>query len=293
MNKKLMQLGKPIFGIFLIAVILYSLNVSDLLSLGSSVSFSCLFLSFSALIISNLLSALRWRRIASLMGVEITRGFAIQTYAQGIATNTVIPGGILGGDAWRVMSLKLQGIESKIALTTVVVDRLSGVWALALGSMLAMLFALTLNLVPENIEFYWLSAYGIFVLSISLVPLFVHVLAKHSVSAIWKTGFFSIVIQLFNQLAFGLCVYAVTPNFSWILLIGFGAGIFIAAIIPLSIGGFGPRELGAVFFLSVIGIGAEAGFLASILYGLLCTGQGLLSIYYWMNRPRESDFLFK
>jgi uncharacterized membrane protein YbhN (UPF0104 family) len=90
-------------------------------------------------------------------------------------------------------------------------------------------------------------------------------------------------VQLSVLVAFGLCIRAVTPDFSWALLFCLSAGIFIMATLPLSIGGFGPRELGAVFLLTGAGLSVEEGFLASLIYGMLCTVQGLLLTYYWIK----------
>jgi len=54
------------------------------------------------------------------------------------------------------------------------------------------------------------------------------------------------------------------------------AGIFLGAVVPASIGGFGSREVASLFFLSTLGVGVESAFLISVLFGLLATAQGLL-----------------
>lgn len=279
---------KPFFGMGLLLVIFFNLELKEIITNARNVNLIWLAPSLVALFFSSYLSALRWRKIASIYGVDISIDYAVRAYAQGISTSAVVPGGILGGDAWRVMSLKQLNVVNKTAVTTVLADRLSGVWILATISAIAGIFSTLLTLWPDEEALYWITSYQVVLGLLALAPILAAVFAKELFNVLLKSSILSLGVQLSVLVAFGLCIRAVTPDFSWALLFCVSAGIFIMATLPLSIGGFGPRELGAVFFLTGAGLSVEEGFLASLIYGMLCTVQGLLLTYYWIRRSNKA-----
>ena len=274
---------KPLFGMGLLLVIFFNLELKEIITNARNVNLIWLAPSLVALFFSSYLSALRWRKIASIYGVDISIDYAVRAYAQGISTSAVVPGGILGGDAWRVMSLKQLNVVNKTAITTVLADRLSGVWILATISAIAGIFSMLLTLWPDEEALYWITSYQFVLGLLALAPILAAVFAKELFNVLLKSSILSFGVQLSVLVAFGLCIRAVTPDFSWALLFCLSAGIFIMATLPVSIGGFGPRELGAVFLLTGAGLTVEEGFLASLIYGILCTVQGLLLTYYWIK----------
>ncbi len=279
---------KPFFGMGLLLVIFFNLELKEIITNTRNVNLIWLAPSLVALFFSSYLSALRWRKIASIYGVDISIDYAVRAYAQGISTSAVVPGGILGGDAWRVMSLKQLNVDNKTAITTVLADRLSGVWILATISAIAGIFSTLLTLWTDEKALYWITSYQFLLGLLALAPILAGVFAKELFNVLLKSSTLSLGVQLSVLVAFGLCIRAVTPDFSWVLLFCVSAGIFIMATLPLSIGGFGPRELGAVFFLTGAGLSVEEGFLASLIYGMLCTVQGLLLTYYWIRRSNKA-----
>jgi uncharacterized membrane protein YbhN (UPF0104 family) len=279
---------KPFFGMGLLLVIFFNIELEEIITNARNVNLIWLAPSLVALFFSSYLSALRWRKIASIYGVDISIDYAVRAYAQGISTSAVVPGGILGGDAWRVMSLKQLNVDNKTAITTVLADRLSGVWILATISAIAGIFSTLLTLWTDEKALYWITSYQFLLGLLALAPILAGVFAKELFNVLLKSSTLSLGVQLSVLVAFGLCIRAVTPDFSWVLLFCVSAGIFIMATLPLSIGGFGPRELGAVFFLTGAGLSVEEGFLASLIYGMLCTVQGLLLTYYWIRRSNKA-----
>jgi uncharacterized membrane protein YbhN (UPF0104 family) len=286
MKEKLKTLGKPLAGLLLVCAIIYQLDMQRLLDITYGINYGLLGLGLVSLIVSNIICAMRWRIIAEKLDIKISRSVAVMTYAQGIAANTVLPGGILSGDLWRSSILVTQGAANSKALISVLLDRLSGLWMLSIYSVVALLLVTLLNIWPRNIEMVWITLYGLFVFLLLLAPCLYFFVKPQITSIIFTTAHLSSLIQFFALSAFYLCVYAVNPKFSGIGLVAVSTGIFVAATFPFAIGGFGPREVGALVFLSALGISNEEGFLASILYGLLGTFIGLLSTYFWILRPK-------
>jgi len=285
--EKLKRYLKPFFGIGLLLIVSLNLDLKEIITKTKNVNLIWLTPSLLALFFSSYLSALRWRKIASIYGVDISKAYAVRAYAQGISTSAVVPGGILGGDAWRVMSLKKLNVDYKKAITTVFADRLSGVWILATISAIAGIFSTILRLWSDEGALYWVPSYQFILALLSLAPILAGVFVKEIFDVLWKSSMLSFGVQLSVLVSFGLCIRAVTPDFSWITLFCVSAGIFIMATLPVSIGGFGPRELGAVFLLTGAGLSVEEGFLASLIYGMLCTAQGFLLTYYWIRRSNS------
>jgi uncharacterized membrane protein YbhN (UPF0104 family) len=284
MKASFKKVGKPLAGLLLLCGILYQLDLRRLLEISRGIDYGWVGLGFICLVLSNYFSALRWQKISEILGIRISSSRAVVTYAQGITANTVLPGGILGGDLWRTLALVSIGANKSTALMTVILDRLSGVWMLSGFSFVAILLQIYLKALPTDTSVAWLMLYSLFALLLIFTPYFFSLFRPQAVSVFLKTAFLSILVQVLALTAFVSCLYAITPEFSLIGLVAVSMGIFVAAALPFAIGGFGAREFGAVMFLALLGLSSEEGFLASALYGLLGTVQGLLSTYFWLNR---------
>ena len=68
------------------------------------------------------------------------------------------------------------------------------------------------------------------------------------------------------------------------------AGVFLSAVIPVAVGGFGAREVGAVVLMTPLGVAPEASFTGSVLYGLMATLQGILGVYWWIRRYHNDSY---
>ncbi|MBV2181860.1 MAG: flippase-like domain-containing protein [Castellaniella sp.] len=75
---------------------------------------------------------------------------------------------------------------------------------------------------------------------------------------------------------FALLFHVVAPTLDWLDLFAMAAIVSFGASIPLSFGGWGLREIAAVYVLGLAGIQADAALSASILCGLLSTAGVLL-----------------
>lgn len=62
-------------------------------------------------VLSNVISALRWRELAAWLGHPITSTTALQIYFRAMALNALLPGGVVGGDVYRALVLRQQGMH--------------------------------------------------------------------------------------------------------------------------------------------------------------------------------------
>jgi uncharacterized membrane protein YbhN (UPF0104 family) len=272
-----------LFGISILVVILLQFDYARLTELIFQVDWLWILLGLACLVISNLFSAFRWSKIARFLGIPLSLQDAIRLYAQGITANTVLPGGIVGGDIWRTVALIQRGESKLTAGLSVFLCRLSGVWALAICSLGSLICAYVLDTLPESLSFCYVLSYGAALLSLCFLPCIAPLIKSLNLHILFRTLSVSVAVQVFALASFLACfkAFGVTPSF--FAFIAVCAGVFLTAIIPASIGGFGAREAGAVVFLAQLGIPIEASFAGSILYGMLSTLQGLVFAYWWVR----------
>jgi uncharacterized protein (TIRG00374 family) len=272
-------------------------------------------------ILANLICVYRWKLVARMLGIRASFGFLLSAYAQGISVNSVLPGGIVGGDAWRSLAISRKAAdgEKQQGVLSVLLERVSGFWGLAWLSLSAG-FAVTLMSKPESQSAIWGfasplgQAYLFALLLIAVAPMLsqlVHAawVRRHTsqrqgqelgrwtrtlvqlinaLPILRETLVISIMVQLLSATGLWLCLRSVEVNLSWALLTALCGGIFLSGILPATLGGFGARELGAVAFITPFGFAKEAVLAGSVLFGLTATVQGILGLWFWF-RDREAE----
>jgi len=283
---------KPALGLGLVALLLSQLQPAELVATLKSTDWQWALLGLVLACLANLACSLRWRKIVVQLGQPLEKSSALQLYFQGITANTVLPGGIIGGDIWRVLGLAKMGMSKTSATQSVVLDRAIGFWALSTLALLALLIQFVSGQIasiqaPQVLA----AAYVMALLAMSLSPGLLWWMKAKWVRGMLVPASISVGSQLLTITAFLCCLTAVGAEFSSLAVATLCAGIFLGAVVPASIGGFGSRELASVFFLAGLGISPEAAFLASVLFGLTATAQGLLALPSWLARERRGESL--
>jgi uncharacterized membrane protein YbhN (UPF0104 family) len=289
---RLKRFVKPALGLGLVALLLSQLQPAELLATLQSTDWQWALLGLMLACFANLACGLRWRKIVLQLGQPLAKGRALELYFQGVTANTVLPGGIIGGDIWRVLGLARMGMSKSSATQSVVLDRAIGFWALSVLALAAFCVELILGQRPwGQAPQALMLAYLIALLCMSLSPALLWRMKAKWVGGLLLPAGISVVSQLLTISAFLCCLTAVRAEFSGFAVAILCAGIFLGAVVPASIGGFGSRELASVFFLAGLGIQPEAAFLASVLFGLTATAQGLLALPSWLTRERRRETL--
>jgi uncharacterized protein (TIRG00374 family) len=323
-NTTLNSVLRPLFGVLLILFLLRQLDTAKLYTVFSKLSWSWFALACVSLIVSNLFSVARWQKITTKMGLIIQFKHALYLYAQGITANTVLPGGIVGGDVWRTLGLvKIAQQQSKHsqfshaeAAASVLLDRVGGLWSLCIFSLVALVLVCISTSSYYNadvlmvIEAYaallvaatisplafmnaWLSAKNLQTLASGLSNKWVRKLVQTiavisaNIHQLIVTLSQSLLVQVFAVFTLYCCLRAVGVEISYLEVAALSLAIFLSAIIPASISGFGARELAAVAVLGLVGVNPESAFSASFLFGLAGTLQGLLGIYFWLKKAPD------
>lgn len=210
--------------------------------------------AFLLLNLAQLASALRMRFYFRANGQEMPPYFATALYYIGMFYNNVLPGG-LGGDGYKMYYLKrhaqfplLKGFRALLS------DRASGLFVLCL-IMLALGFASN----PVSALFgFWLWP----LLAILMLGYFLSArwILKDSLSVTLGGTFYSLAVQGLTTLTavallIGMGVSTGLVEYTLIFLLA----SILGAILPISVGGVGIRELTFYYAAALLPIDAERG----------------------------------
>jgi len=116
-------------------------DVGDLYGLFSSSSVVPLVLALVCLLASNFTACLQWKILLEKQGVTLTYGHLLKLYYVGLFFNNFMPGN-MGGDVKKIYDIRMQGGQDSVGagLTATIFDRLLGlffvtVFALAVGGL--------------------------------------------------------------------------------------------------------------------------------------------------------------
>lgn len=276
----------------LLGAIVWMLEGAGLWRRLASADFSWFLLAIALGLVANLVSAWRWSVIARRMNLQAPTLPLLLAYARGVALSSILPGATVGGDAYRAVMLQRHGNPLLKAAASVLLDRLSGLWALFALSGTAWLGLL---ITPDSP----LSRLGI---QLHLALLGVALLAPYVASSIQANWTFSagsapertlrllvdtarhalatlgssLIVQIASIAALWASLMAVAADIPAMYLVAVAAPVFFAAALPISIGGYGTREAALAAYFSLAGLPAEAAVAGALLNGLAITLQGAL-----------------
>ena len=237
---------------------------------------------FAALILvaaSKAVSSFRLNIYFKNIDIELAQIKAIKLYWLGMFYNIFLPGGI-GGDAYKVILLnkEYKEVHAKKITAAVLLDRLSGV--VALGLLAVGFYAFIFR--GENYS-WWLLA--------SVIPgLALYYIGIKKIFPFFLPGFYAtLFLGLIVQLLQIVCVYCIMQSigihghfneFQLLFLIS-----SIAAVLPLTIGGLGAREIvflhGATWFL----LDAQQAVFISLLFYVLQLLVSLVGLRWIYKSP--------
>jgi|GEM_PF-511662 len=239
--------------------------------------------------LSQFFSALRLHPYLTTIGVKIGFWAQLKLYYIGMFYNTLLPGGI-GGDGYKgFIFLKKGGRSGGIVAGILLLDRFNGL--IGIGIMMGMVEILKIMDKSEGWWFY-LTALTLVGVGIGIgLGLIFH--QKLGVIKLWQWGLgWGFGVQLLQGVAFGTVLIGIDGGtglfsiFDYLFLFYLSS---IVAIVPISIGGIGLRELTFLYGSNLLEIPSELGILASFLFFTIVTlsaGVGLFfqfGIGKWVN----------
>ncbi len=237
-------------------------------------------LAITCFILSKVMAAFRLNFYFRAIRVGLSEGSNLRLYLLGMFYNLFLPGGI-GGDAYKGYLIRKRfGTSLKKVVAALLLDRLSGL-------LLLFMYACALTLwidEPVVVKFRWLL-----LLAGVLAPLVFLAVQKrffrHLATVFWQTFMLSALVQ-FMQL---LCVVCVL----WSLGVSAGSWSYlfiflissIVAVLPLTIGGIGSREVVFYYGAQWLGLTEQVSVSISLMFFLITALVSLFGMMYHFRKP--------
>lgn len=249
--------------------------------------------------IATAAAAWRWRLIAVRLGAELRWGTAIGMYYRSQFVNSVLPGGIVG-DVQRAVDHGRSTDRLGAAARAVAVERTAGQ-----AVQLAVTVVVLVLLGPQFAGLLF-PVIGIGVVAVAvgvaiaaLVSARVRRMLRHeagelraglgSPSTAAQVVAASLVVVACHVATFAIAATAVGADAPPPRLLALALVVLLAASIPLSVGGWGPREGVAGWAFAVAGLGAATGVSAATLFGVLAVVSVLPGVVVFRLAPAAAS----
>jgi len=283
----------------------YLIRHINLLTLWQTISkaqIKWVFLAFLCYVVFQMISTLRWQVISYCLGFRKSYLYFLKLYFINQYFNAFLPG-LLGGDIIRMGYLLKDGASKTAATLSVFYDRAFGF----LGALVLIIITVPLkgSFLPSGLR-HWLLLVTASGICASLFLVFI----KSRFKRLQDQSVWSLATEVFTFKAF-LALFALgllvqTLYSVHIFFLGQGLGITlpfscylimvpvmgILASMPVSLGGIGVREGTFVYFLKLLGYGAEYGLaLGLLVYGVSLLGGLIGGVVYLMRKAEGASGL--
>ncbi len=288
-NKYITTLIKIVISVSLIYYLLYKIGFGKLIEVYYEIEFGWIIFALLLVTVSNLLGVVQWRLLLKSSKVEISYQKTLNYYFIGLFFNNFLIS-LLGGDIFRVYDISKHSGKNSTAISTVFLDRLIGLMAMAF---LALVFGvISVKIFNSGYILFPVSLFFLFLLFVVLFFYFKNFAKKfQSISERILPNFIfqklreiynginyfknhrmlillllldSIVIQLLRISSHYVAALSLNVNEQfnisiWYFFI-FIPIIFIVSLLPISIGGLGVRESMGIVLFSYVGISSNLAF---------------------------------
>ncbi len=251
----------------------------DILRIYSHSNLAYLLLSLAFFIISKIIAAFRLNLFLKAIGINISTKFNLKLYLLGMFYNLFLPGGI-GGDGYKIYLLnKKFDIKLKKIFWALFIDRISGVIALTL---IISVLAYFITVIFPYQELVWIFI-PIIIASFYIV---IKYFFSYFTPIFSKINILSILVQLFQLVSVFFILQSIscfdnTMDYLFIFLIS-----SIVAVLPISIGGVGARELTFLYGSQYLGLQADFSIALSLMFYFITAIISLSGIYFSL-KPDE------
>ena len=289
------------------AIVVAYVDFDDMAALISSQNPMPVVLAALAVLVQIVLGAFRWRAVlaasANQNAANISAALAIQLYYASIFFNSFLPG-TFGGDVVRALSTRALGVTTGASVHSVVLDRVIALVVLCLMALPA------LPLVWSGIglglsETVLIALSGLGATAILLFLLLGRIDRFSSLRAYLERVVISFFVALRNLVAnprelvvalpmaagahaaYCIAMYLLAKSIhidmGIIDALTIVPLILLFSALPISIGGWGVREVGAIGLLGLIGISSQHAVTISLQFGVLSLLVSLPGALFWLG----------
>jgi len=274
--KTVLKLGITVLALY---IVLSQIEMSRLLEGLERSNPLYLFYALILFNLSKILSAIRLNVYFHHIGVKLSQLANLKLYYIGMFYNLSLPTGI-GGDGYKIYLLKKRyGAKLSTLIRATLLDRLSGLVPL-------LFFAGVLFWRSEFYHRYiwldWIAILG----TITIIPLFYLInlyFFKEYIEVFVKTLILGGGVQILQLISAVFIVYAIGCSENLTLFLTLFLISSVVAVLPITIGGVGVRELTFLYGLTLVGVDATHGILFSMLFFSITAISSLIGLFCSTN----------
>lgn len=267
---------KLLISIVIIFIIAQKINGPDFVSILTKTNPFWLILAVLFFAVSKWISAERFRALVNLHVPQFSSKQNLFLYWKSMYYNLLLPGGI-SGDAYKMKVLK-DNFPMSIGqlIKSVLADRISGLIALVQWAFVLMLF-----LTPFQLYQNWVVSGFLF--SLLGAFYFLKMIDPNYQQLRWKMAFNSSLVQLSQLISALGIIYALhqQEHVGAYLLLFLGSSL--AAMIPITIGGAGAREICFMYGAPLVGGVIEEAIAVGFVFYLISTAVSLTGMIIAMK----------
>lgn len=280
LRKKGLTILKIISSAVLTYFVFTKIALQDVLNILSGTEPFYLLLAVLFFALSKLLSAYRLNTYFHQIQIMLTTMSNVRLYLLGMFYNLFLPGGI-GGDAYKGYLVKKKfGIATKKVIGVLLIDRLSGLLLLVVYACV-LAFFMRIDLMRDYKILFAATA----LISGVVFWGFNQQFFSYLQPVFWKSSGYSALVQL-AQLICAWCILQALGIESHTLFYLF---IFllssIIAVLPLTIGGIGSREVVFFYGATWLGLDPNSSVTISMVFFLITAVISLTGIIYHFKKP--------
>jgi uncharacterized protein (TIRG00374 family) len=298
-RKRLLDLLKVVVSLVLIVVILRSVDLAALWAVVRHANLWYLLGTLVVVMAGVVLRAHRWQILLDDQRVYVSLQRLSALWFVSFLFTNLLPSGI-GGDAIKMYELSRRSQRGADAVSSVLVDRFMGLFALQAIGLVALIFSW--RLVPLEVVFLTVAVFGVSLLAAWIVsyrplwtwlschiPVFERLISIKPVSALVTSLQSYSSSALLRSFGVGLVFNVLLIGMNVLIGVALGADlalryymIFVpltslVLVLPISFAGLGVREGTYVFLFSRVGLAQEVALsLALLVYVLGTVAPGLV-----------------
>ena len=295
---------KALVTLGLIWIVLSNQNLDRLAERVYGMTFWSVVLAAALLLLQAVLAAVRWFIVMRLFGKVLPFQIVLRFYFEGLLFNQALPSTI-GGDGVRMYRGVKAGISAEAGINGVLLDRIAGLLALLV------IVAVTQPWLYDRVDETGARLTFGAVIAAGLVGVAVLSLCERLPSAVTKwrlmrglSGLSAQFNALFMLPAVGIPVFGISilghllmVLASYVLACDLGLsvslvdclvlvpGVMLLAAAPISIAGWGVREVVMVAAMSLLGVPDDGSTSLSLVFGALIAAIGLIGGILWLANP--------
>jgi hypothetical protein len=289
---------KILFSLAILAILFHEIHIKEILPYLKNIHIPTLIMAILILFAGNLVAIYRWALIMRTLGAPKATAFYFRTYLTGLMFNQLLPSSI-GGDGYRMIEVTKLGISKRLAITSVLSDRIIGFSGLIILSIMAL--PATLHLLPHKI---FLLILGLILFCAAAI---IGVYCLRFIKIAFFEKYFRWFYDLSNTLATSFSStrdllkklsYGVLTNLSCVISFYFIARslgipchavdfmiiiplVTLIMMIPVSMAGWGIREGAMIYFGSMVGLAHPAALAVSLLSGMILIINSIPGFYFY------------